>query len=249
MPRIILSPDAAALARKAADMLIEQARHAIAARGRFTLALSGGSTPRTLYTLLAAEPFRSQIDWDKIEFYWGDERTVPPDHPDSNFRMAQEALLSKVPVPEEHVHRIMAELPPEETAKEYACEITANLLRDSLHFDCILLGLGPDGHTASLFPASEALKATEATVVANWVEKFKTWRITMTAPLINAARAVMFLAAGDEKAAPLEEVLEGVRRPQVYPAQLIDPEGELYWLIDGAAAGRLSTRLLAAQGD
>src|SRR5579864_2563986 len=248
MRRITVFADPSALARQAAETLVQQARESIEARGQFILALSGGSTPKALFSLLASDPFRSQIDWQNIEFFWGDERSVPPDHPDSNFRMANEAMLSRVPVPPEHIHRIRAELPPEETAKMYAHEIASIVSRkapgdspggapeNSPEFDCILLGLGPDGHTASLFPGSEALKATEATVVANWVEKFKTWRITMTAPLINRARRVMFLTAGDEKAAPLREVIEGERRPELYPAQLIEPEGELIWLVDRAAA-------------
>ena len=238
MRQIMIFPNAAALAEDAARQIVELARQSIRERGRFTFVLSGGSTPKTLFSMLAAEPYRSQIDWGKIEFFWGDERSVPPDHPDSNYRMANEAMLSKVPVPAGHIHRMRGELEPGEAAQEYARELLAFSSGKPLHFDCILLGLGPDAHTASLFPASEALKVKEATVVANWVEKFQTWRITMTAPLINQARCVMFLAAGDEKAAPLHEVLQGTRQPEVYPAQLIAPQGDLLWEVD-VAAGRL----------
>lgn len=241
MRKIITLPNAQALAEEAAKRVVELARTSIARRARFTIALSGGSTPRAMFTLLADEPFRSQMDWGKIEFFWSDERCVPPDHKDSNYLMAHEALLSKVPVPPEHIHRMQGELEPALAAQAFTQEIRKTLASDLQDFDCILLGLGPDGHTASLFPGSEALKVAEPVVVANWVEKFQTWRITMSAPLINQARCVMFLAAGEEKAAPLHEVLEGARQPDVYPAQLIDPAGDCWWLIDEAAARLITT--------
>jgi 6-phosphogluconolactonase len=191
------------------------------------------------------------VPWASIYFFWGDERCVPPDHQDSNYRMASEALLSKVPVPAENIFRIPAEMPePEHAAQQYAATLTqfflagpgatktgtaplANLPR----FDLIFLGMGPDGHTASLFPHTAALEAGEQVVVANYVEKFKAHRITMTAATINNARNVTFLVAGEDKAEALKEVLEGSYQPKVYPSQLIRPRnGTLLWMVDEAAA-------------
>jgi 6-phosphogluconolactonase len=231
------NPDA--LAHDAAGRFVRLAHDAIAARGVFTVALAGGSTPRLTYSLLASEPYRSQIEWDKIQFFWGDERCVPPDHQDSNYRMAMETMLSKVPVPPEHLHRMRGEDPDPSTAasayeqevsKVFASRILAKV--DMPRFDLVLLGIGPDGHTLSLFPGSKALHAQEELVVANWVEKFKTWRITMTARLVNNARCVLFQVEGPDKATPLHEILEGEYRPEVYPAQLIRVDnGDCDWLV------------------
>ena len=219
-----------------------QAAEAIRARGRFTVALSGGSTPKSLYSLLATKP---NIPWDKIYFFWGDERHVPPDHPDSNYRMADEALLSKVPVPAKNVFRLHAE---EKDAQAAALQYEQTL-KDFFHlspgefprFDLILLGLGPDGHAASLFPESAALNETHRLVVANWVEKFKTDRITFTFPVLNAAACVIFLASGAEKASIVREVLGN--NSANLPSQKVQPtNGRLIWLLDAAAAGNLSRR-------
>ncbi len=236
-------PDTQSLEREAAERFVEWARASIADHGIFTIALSGGSTPKRLFALLAAEPYRSQLAWDKIQFFWGDERTMPPDHKDSNYRMANEALLSGVPVPPTHVHRIEGENPdPAAAAAAYAAairEVFGGVSGDSElpRFDLILLGMGPDGHTASLFPGTTALHEQKALVVANWVEKFHTWRITMTARLINNAACVVFLVEGDEKAEPLREVLFGAHQPELYPSQLIHPSnGECYWFVDEPAA-------------
>ncbi len=227
---ICILPDAEAVARESAQRFTEIARAAIAARGVFSVALSGGSTPKLMFSMLAAEAFLTAAEWTKVQFFWSDERCVPPDHPDSNYRMANEALLSKIAISPDQVHRMHGEEIPPDAAASYA-----SLVR-GMRFDLILLGMGPDGHTASLFPGSKALHETKAAVAANWVEKFKTWRLTMTAPFINQAACVMFQIAGAEKALALKEVLEGARNPELYPAQLIQPtDGDIEWMVDRGA--------------
>jgi 6-phosphogluconolactonase len=238
--------DAAALARAAADLFVASATRARAARQQFSVALSGGSTPRSLYTLLAAPPYRDQVDWSSTLVFWGDERCVPPDHPDSNYRMATETLLSHVPIPPSHIFRMQAELPdPAAAAARYEETLrSAFALAPGAwpRFDLILLGLGPDGHTASLFPHTTALAVADRLVVANPVEKLNTTRLTLTAPVINNAAAVVFLVAGADKADPLAAVLEGPSRRNDLPAQLVAPaHGELIWLVDRAAAAQLKT--------
>ena len=225
------------------DELARAAAKHFVARSPLTVALSGGSTPKLLYHLLADpnKPFREQVAWPTIHFFWSDERHVPPDHPDSNYRMANEALLSHVPVTKENVHRIPSENP---TAAEAARDYEQTLIDVSNstlpRLDLILLGLGPDGHTASIFPGSEVLHETNRLVAAPWVEKLKTYRITMTLPLINNAASVLFLVSGSEKAEIVHDVLEG---PKQYPAQYVNPtNGELLWMLDKDAAAKLSTR-------
>ena len=238
-------PDNAALSRTAADEFLRAAHAAIEQRARFTVALSGGSTPKTIFGLLAADEAngRDKLPWDKIHVFFGDERHVPPDHPDSNYRMASEALLSKVPIPPANIHRVRAELDAARAAVEYESELTS--VFDSRagkvpRFDLILLGMGPDGHTASLFPGSTALQERAALVTANWVEKFKSHRITFTYPLLNAAGEVLFVAGGADKADMLRNVLRGDPSGQTYPAEDVRPtSGRLLWLVDEAAAGEL----------
>jgi 6-phosphogluconolactonase len=243
MRHIEIFPDPKSLANAAAARFQESAAEAIAQRCVFTVALSGGSTPRLTYSLLASEPYRSQIEWNKIQFFWGDERCVPPDHPDSNYKMAWDTLLSRVPVPPAHVHRMQGENPDvAAAATEYEREIR-EVLGYAVwpEFDMVLLGLGPDGHTLSLFPGSAAPAEREKLVVANWVEKFKTWRITMTAPVVNHAACVLFQIEGEDKASPLREVLYGAYDPDRYPAQLVrEAQGECYWLVDQQAAKLLA---------
>lgn len=243
------------LALKAARLFARLADQYVLGCGKFTVALSGGSTPKALFSVLAAEPFLDTVPWSSIYFFWGDERCVPPDRQDSNYRMTSEALLSKVAVPPENVFRIPAELPdPDQAAEEYTTTLTrfflagpgANRtgtapLSNVPRFDLVFLGMGPDGHTASLFPHTTALQAGEQIAVANYVEKFKTHRITLTAATINNARNVTFLAAGEDKAEALRNVLEGSHQPDVYPSQLIRPRnGTLLWLVDEAAARLLT---------
>jgi 6-phosphogluconolactonase len=232
------------LFRAAADEVIHAATEAIAKRGRFTIALSGGSTPRNLYTLIAANASTS-LPWDKVFFFWGDERHVPPTDPESNYRMAEETLLSKVPVPAGNIFPVPAENPDatvaaasyEETLRKFFVVALGEFPR----FDVILLGMGPDGHTASLFPETAALQEKSRLVVANWVEKLHTHRITLTLPVLNAARRIAFLVGGIDKAPVLHEVLEGNAPGEKYPSKLVRPtDGSLVWFIDRAAASGLS---------
>src|SRR4051794_1513681 len=235
-PEIKALPDPAAVAQDAAERLLELSEAAIETAGRFSVALSGGSTPKALYQILASPQYQSQIDWPNVDVFFGDERCVPPDHAESNYRMAKEALLSKVPLPGDNVYRMRGELPdPNEAAREYGETLKEKFGDGGL--DLVLLGMGPDGHTASLFPETKALDEPKHRCVANFVAKLEAWRLTMTAPFINRARNVIFLVTGAEKAASLAQVLEGPREPHRFPAQLILPaEGKLTWLLDIAAA-------------
>jgi 6-phosphogluconolactonase len=238
-------PDNPSLSRTAADEFLRAARGAIEQRGRFTVALSGGSTPKAIFGLLAADEAtcRNQLPWDKVKVFFGDERHVPPDHPDSNYRMANEALLSKVPIPPGNVHRVRAELDAARAAVEYERELRSvfgSRGGEIPRFDLIMLGMGPDGHTASLFPDSTALRERTALVAATWVEKFTSHRITFTFPLVNAAAEVLFVAGGADKADMLFNVLRGDPSGQTYPAQGVRPvAGRLLWLVDEGAASRL----------
>jgi len=236
--------DPEAVCRRAAERFARLATAAIGARGRFVVALSGGHTPRRLHELLggADEPWRHVIPWSEVHVCFGDERHVPPDHPDSNYRMARESLIDHVPIPDNHVHRIPAEMPAADAATAY--ERTLRALLPDGRFDLILLGLGPEGHTASLFPGSPALGETQRWVRAVDVPQLRTQRITCTPPLLNASRSVLFLVAGMEKAAALRGVLHDARDPMQWPAQAIAPtDGALRWLVDRAAA-----RLLPGNG-
>ena len=221
------------LARAAAKRFVVKSSETVALRGISTIALSGGSTPKLLYQLLADpnEPFREQVPWSRIQFFWADERHVPPDHRESNYRMANEAMLAHVPVTSDNVHRIMSEnTNAAEVAEQYE-EVVPQ------RFDLILLGLGTDGHTASIFPGSEVLLETKRLVAAPWVEKLRAYRITMTLPLINNAASVVFLVSGAEKAEIVKGVLQGPKR---YPAQEVGPiNGELILMLDQEAASKL----------
>jgi 6-phosphogluconolactonase len=241
--------DAEAVCQTAAAEFVCCATEALATHGRFFVALSGGSTPRRLFQLLQDQPFRSKLDWKNVEVFWGDERCVPPDHQDSNYRMAREAMLESVPIPTRQVHRIEAERPDRAgAARDYQLEIARAFgLDPAAHaepprFDLILLGMGPDGHTASLFPYTTALKETTSWVVVNHVPKFGADRITLTAPILNRARQILFLVAGADKAEPLAEVLEGSPQPEKFPSQLINPvDGQICWFVDRLAAAQLTT--------
>lgn len=237
-------PTTQALLEAAAHHLLDHAQQAIAARGSFTLALAGGSTPKGLYAMLAAPPFRSQLDWAKIRFFWGDERHVPPDHADSNYRMAHEALLSRVPISADQVHRVPSELPDAQTvADQYEAVLREQFgvpAPDVPRFDLVLLGMGPDGHTASLFPGTRAVHETSRLVAAPRVERLQASRITFTPVLLNHARQVTFLVCGRAKAETLHAVLEGPFEPDALPAQIIGPRaGTLTWLVDQEAASAL----------
>jgi len=240
----IVCPDIDDLGRRAAEEFTLLANRSVAVGGRFSVALSGGATPKALYVRLSSDEFREQIPWRRVHFFFGDERCVPPDHPDSNYRMAREAMLDRVPVPAENVHRIRAEEPDaQRTAVEYESELrTFFALAPGAwpRFDLILLGLGKDGHTASLFPGGEAVRERERLVVAPWVEAQKTFRITLTPPVLNNAARVMFLVSGEDKAEALHSVIEGEREPERYPAQIV--EADRLWMVDRPAARLLARR-------
>ena len=240
-PELRILADAEELARAAAEEFLRLAKEAIPAKEIFTVALSGGSTPRGLYALLAEDALlRAQLPWEKVHFFWSDERHVPPEHPDSNFRMSREVMLSKVPVPPANVHRIRGENPDAvQAAGEYE-EMLRGFFRlkadEMPRFDLILLGMGADGHTASLFPGTSGLLEQKRMITANWVEKLKDYRITMTLPVLNHAACVLFLVAGEEKAETLRAVLEGETKRELLPAQRVwPPKGKCLWFIDRAA--------------
>jgi 6-phosphogluconolactonase len=240
--RILTTPQE--LFASAAEEFVRLANQAVAERGRFTIALAGGSTPRSLYNLLATNA-RATLPWDRMYFFWSDERHVPPTDPDSNYRMADEAMLSKVPVPPGNVFRFPAENPDAAAAaKEYESTLRKFFQLEPgqfPNFDLILLGMGPDGHTASLFPGTAGLQEKSRLVIANWVEKLKTHRLTFTLPALNAARSVAFLVSGIDKAPVLKAVLEEKVPGEQYPAKLVQPtDGKLIWFLDRAAASGLS---------
>lgn len=234
--------DAAQVAREAANRFISIGRAAIAGNGRFSVALAGGSTPKRAYELLASDEYKSQLDWRKVHVCFGDERCVSPDDAESNYRMVNEAMLSRLPIPSENIHRIRGLGDAIRNAQLYEDELRTYF--DSApwpRFDLVLLGLGDDGHTASLFPGSPALSEMEAWVVGNWVEKLNSYRITLTAPAINHAAHIIFLVTGGSKVEALAEVLSGKSDPQRLPSQLIGPvTGSLEWIVDKSAAAHLS---------
>src|ERR1700722_15985793 len=250
MPRPVsvtyrVSPTPAATARAGAQLFTDAAVKAAGARGLARIAISGGTTPKTMFGQLAdpAEPFLKQVPWDKLELYWVDERCVPPDNAESNYRMTKEALLSKVPLVAERVHRMEGELQPEVAAARYESTIRNTFKLEGAQtptFDLILLGMGDDGHTASLFPHTEALNEMGLIVTANHVPQKDTWRITLTWPVINQGREVAFLIEGAGKAEVLKDVFLGPYQPETFPSQIIRPaSGRLTLLLDAAAASKL----------
>ena len=238
--RLLVTADAISLFEAAAELVVQSAAEAVAARGRFTIGLSGGSTPKALYALLAAQPWRDRIDWPKTHFFWSDERWVPPTDKQSNSRMVHETLLSKVSVPAENIHRIeTGSGEPQESAAKYEQEIR-KIVGERPQIDLNLLGLGTNGHTASLFPHQPALKVRDRLVVADYIDEVKMSRITFTVSLINESRTILFLVSGNEKAPVLREVLGGPQNTEQLPAQLIRAkDGKLIWLADAAASADL----------
>ncbi len=240
--RVVADPEE--LARAAAGEFTRRASDAARARGLFTVALSGGSTPLAVYRLLAGEGsdvYSRRVPWEKVHLFWGDERHVPPDHPDSNYGAARRAMLSRVPIPEGNVHRVPAEIPDAaRVAEEYERALRSFFaLKEGRRprFDLVLLGMGADGHTASLFPGSDALHEQRRLVAAPWVGRLSAHRITLTPPALNAARCALFMAHGEEKAETLRAVLGGDGGVDRYPAQAIRPDqGDLIWLVDRSAA-------------
>jgi 6-phosphogluconolactonase len=250
MPRTLnikyyVEPDAAALARRAAQYFAEMAGEAVASNGRARIAISGGSTPLAAFLLLADrnQPWRGRMPWSDLDLYWVDERAVPPDHADSNYRMTREALLDQVPLHPEQIHRIEGELEPEVAAARYESELRNSFRLEGAEyprFDLVALGMGDDGHTASIFPHTEAIHEMSRLVTANHVPQKDAWRITLTWPVINRASSVFFLISGSDKAAVVSEVLTGPRDPERLPSQLIWPSsGILTLILDKAAAAFL----------
>lgn len=240
LPRIEVHPTPAALAEAAAERIVAHCRAALALQETFAIGLAGGSTPKLTYELLARQDYALQIEWPRVEVFFGDERCVPPDYPDSNYAMAKAALLDHVPIPGDNIYRIKGELDPQQAAREYG-----QMLKDKFGeggLDMLLLGMGEDGHTLSLFPRTGALDETKHRSVANFVPKLErgkgAWRITLTAPFANRSGQVLALVAGANKAAAVREVLEGEADPHDYPIKLIDPgPGKYTMLLDAAAAG------------
>ena len=227
-------------ARAAAKTILALYQETTAARERFSLVLSGGSTPRRLYQILAEAEFSRQIDWRQVFFFWGDERCVPPDHEQSNYRMVREALLDHIDVPEENVKRMCTELTPSKTAAVYEGVLKDYFRDQKPAFDLVLLGMGPDGHTASLFPGTPAVHENQHWTAAQFIDKLKSWRLTLTPVLLNQAVNTIFLVNGSEKAKTLQEVLKGAYEPERLPSQVIRPQdGRLFWYVDKAAAALL----------
>jgi len=254
MSDLHISPDPATLMADAAALVLECYQTALTRRGQFHFALSGGSTPRALFERLATPEWAARFDWGQVHLWWSDERDVPADSPDSNYKMAYDALISKVPVPAANVHRVQTELGSIDAAAHYVGEIVTGL-KDEVAviedapgpafvlnpIDLILLGMGDDGHTASLFPGTTAISEKGRIVVANWVPRLNTMRITFTYPLINAARTVAFLVSGAGKAEVLRRVLFEFHHPDVLPSQGVSPtSGDLRWLVDADAASKLN---------
>lgn len=242
MLNLTIFPDKDAFIAGAAEFMVERAVEALAARGRWTVALAGGSTPKPIYQRLAEAGYAQRVDWPRVHVFFGDERCVPPDDSRSNYRMAREALLDHVPLPPENVHRIRGEDVPALAALAYELEIQRLFRTLSLPaFDLICLGMGDNGHTASLFPGASSLREQTRWVVPQYVEGMQSWRVTMTARLINAAHHVAFFVEGAGKAEMLQRVLHGPFDPDVLPAQMIQPlDGRLHWLVDAVAVAQIA---------
>ncbi len=231
--------DAESLAAALAHKFVACAHSSISQRGGFYVALAGGTTPRAAYTLLASEPLRDRVNWKDVFVYFGDERCVPPDDPQSNYKMAHDAFLGVVTIPSRNIHRMHGEDDPAAAAREYA-RILRDDLGESPSFDLVLLGMGPDGHTASLFPGTDPMHDDKLLVKAVWVAQFNTYRLTLTPRLLNSARQIVIATEGSSKAAALAAILEGPRDPIGYPAQIVAPtDGQLTWLVDRSAAADL----------
>ncbi len=232
--------DADTLLAALADFVVTKANEAIQQHGRFSFVLSGGSSPKKLFELLASDRYRKQIDWTKVFFFFGDERYVPADHPDSNYLMAKKALFDALQISPGQIFRMKTELAPEEAALAYEKDLQGYFVNNLVRFDLVLLGLGDDAHTASLFPHTGVLQEKDSLVKALYIEKVKMNRITLTAPCINQAAAIAFLVYGPSKAEAVQHILEGEQNIQEYPAQLIRPNGgSLHWFLDEAAASRI----------
>ena len=240
MPELDILPTPEDAVQAMAEFVATLAKERIEAENRFTIALSGGSSPCRLYELLASPLFIGRIDWNRWHVFWGDERCVPPDHQDSNYRMARESLLDHVPIPESQIHRMRGEANPQTAAEEYEGLLRQTLQGSTPSFDLTLLGMGDDGHTASLFPNTDAVSEKERLVVANWAPHLQAHRITFTLPLINSARAIALLVTEESKAQVLRQVLKPRSDEQPLPASLVHPtSGTVHWFLTTAAASQL----------
>ncbi len=243
---LIVVADADALAERVARHTLEAGARALARHGRFDVALAGGSTPKAAYELLASSRFRGELDWTRVRFFFGDERCVPPDDDQSNFKMARTALLEPLGIAPAAIFRMRGEDEPQAAAAAYADVVRAELERDDTDtpaFDLVMLGMGPDGHTASLFPGTDPLEENERLVRAPYVEKFATFRLTLTPKAIDAAHEIAVATAGDTKTDALAAVLDGPFEPSRYPIQIVRPRhGTLTWLVDEVAAAKLRSR-------
>ena len=239
-PEFRVFEDSAGLSRAAAKLFVEAARGAVAARGRFAVSRAGGNTPKPAYELLASASFCGRVDWAKVHFFWGDERCVPPDHAKSNYRMTREALLDHVPLPAGNIHRIRGELAPPAGAADCEADLRKFFPDGRTRFDLIFLGLGDNAHTASLWPGTSVVNETKRLAAEVYVREQDLWRVTLTAPALNAGRVVAFLVAGADKAEAVRQVTSGPRDVDRFPAQLILPsDGKLIWLLDRPAAALL----------
>ncbi len=242
--RLLVVEETASLAHVLAEHVASAARGAIASRGRFDLALAGGSTPEATYKLLAAAPYRDTVDWSRVHVFFSDERCVPPTDPQSNYKMALDALLGRVGIAPDHIARILGEATPADAATAYASILRAEFGPAPV-LDLVLLGMGTDGHTASLFPGNDPFYDDDALVRAPYVDQFSTFRITFTPRLINAARGITIATAGSSKADALTAVFDGPDCPSEYPIQAVTADAKTTWLVDRAAAARLDARRLA----
>jgi len=244
-PLLRIFRDLEKLSRHAANLFVEQSTRSIIERNRFLVALNGGSTPTRLFQLLATD-FRDKVDWSRVHIFWGDERCVPPDDTGSSYGQARDLLLSRVPIPDSNIHRINGELGPIDASKDYA-RVLKDFTEDGFdvpRFDLVYLGMGEDGHTASLFPGSPVNVSKPTVPVTAHYQDRPANRVTLTPVVFNSARMVVFMATGEKKAITLAEVLSGRYNPEQHPAQRIDPkDGELIWLVDEGAAGKLPKKL------
>lgn len=239
--KIHIYPTKSEFVTEVTKKIVESIKQAIDEKGISHIALAGGKTPREIYAHLAKKPYNSWINWPHVHIFWGDERTVPPNHPDSNFDMVKKALLAQISIPEENIHRIRGEIVPDEAAIEYTALLHQIIKGKPPRFDLILLGVGEDGHTASLFPNSKALDEFSQLVKAEFISKLNTWRVTLTLSVINAAKEIIFLVSGRDKADIVKRVIEAERPTKNLPATMVNPEnGTLHWMLDAEAASLLN---------
>lgn len=235
-------PDPAAVAHALAELFVTQAKEAIAERGVFGVSLAGGTTPKAAYRLLGEPPFSNALDWSKVQIFFGDERCVPPDDDRSNYKMANDAFMQPAGIPTANIHRMRGEDEPQAAAGAYRQELIS-VLGENPRFDLVILGMGTDGHTASLFPGSDPFADDDLLVRAVYADSQAQWRITLTPKALNAARKIVFVVEGSSKANVLSQVRESSKNPKLLPSQAIDPnDGQLIWLLDRAAAGDLGSR-------